>query len=165
MNEKNERSDRIFTIAITLIVILLIAYNIFSYYSAQIILPGSGIKQISGTDPLTEQTVSIDVSSGIILLNLWATWCEACVREMPELNRISGKYNVVGVIRGPVEEITYERLSLSFRNAAVDDAFFEEHSISVLPTTILLKDGIVKKVHSGIISLDAVEGWVSSLNE
>ena len=165
MTEKNERSDKIFTIVITVIVILLIAYNIFSYYGAHITLPGSEIKQIAGTDPLKEDPVSIDVSSGIVVINLWATWCDACVKEMPELNTISGKYNTVGVLRGPVEEITYERISPSFRNIAADDTFFDKYRISVLPTTIILKDGTVKKVHTGMINQKAVESWVRSIDE
>lgn len=165
MNKKNERSDKIFTIVITVIVILLIAYNIFSYYGAHITLPGSEIKQITGTDPKNGDPVTIDVSSGVVILNLWATWCEACVKEMPELNAISAKYNTVGVLRGPVEELTYERLAPSFRNAAADDAFFDKYMISVLPTTILLKDGTVKKVHTGMISQNAVESWIRSIDE
>ncbi|WP_367866961.1 TlpA family protein disulfide reductase [Pedobacter sp. WC2423] len=29
---------------------------------------------------------------GILILNFWATWCTPCVREMPEINELAGKF-------------------------------------------------------------------------
>jgi len=46
---------------------------------------------ISFTD-LSGNTVSLsDFAGKIILVNLWATWCEPCVREMPSLERMQAR--------------------------------------------------------------------------
>ncbi len=35
---------------------------------------------------------SQNLSGKIIVLNVWATWCGTCIREMPELNKLYTKY-------------------------------------------------------------------------
>ncbi len=165
MPETKNRKDTVVTIAVTVIAVLLIAYNIFSYYGAHLSLPGKEIKEIQGVDPLSNKTISIDVSSGTVIINFWATWCGACVQEMPELTNISAKYKTIGVIKRPFKKEDLIEHDPKFQNILPEDSFFDEKSISVIPTTLLLQDGIVKKVHTGTISSETVEGWVRSLNE
>lgn len=165
MPETKNRKDTVITVAVTILAVLLIAYNIFSYYGAHLSLPGKEIKKIQGLDPLSNETVSIDISSGIVIVNFWATWCGACVQEIPELIKISEKYKMVGVIKRPFRKEDLIPLDLNFQNILPDDSFFDEQSISVLPTTLLMQNGIVKKVQTGTISSETVEGWVRSLNE
>src|SRR5260370_36828180 len=44
--------------------------------------------EISLADP-TGQTVELSELRGkLVLVNLWATWCEPCLREMPSLERL-----------------------------------------------------------------------------
>jgi len=38
------------------------------------------------------QGVLSDHRGGFVLLNLWATWCAPCVREMPALDRLQAKF-------------------------------------------------------------------------
>lgn len=165
MTEPKKKQDLVVTISIVIVVILLLAYNVFSYYGAQISLPGKEIRTIQGIDPVSNSQTSIDVSSGIVVVNFWATWCGGCVQEMPELVEISAKYKVVGVIRGPFRKDEFLALKIEYQNVLPDDEFFVSNYISVIPTTILLKDGIVKKVHSGMIDIKKIDDWVLSLNE
>lgn len=165
MPETKNKKDLIVTVLITVVVIFLIGYNIFTYYGAQLALPGKEIKEITGRDPVTNKSVSVDVSSGTVIINFWATWCGACVQEMPELMKISKKYKVIGALRAPFRKDDFISMEISYPNVFPEDSFFTDNYISVLPTTILLKDGIVKKVQSGKISADIVDSWISKLNE
>src|SRR5258708_38033325 len=47
--------------------------------------------EISLADP-TGQTVELSELRGkLVLINLWATWCEPCLREMPSLERVQSR--------------------------------------------------------------------------
>lgn len=40
---------------------------------------------------------SEDLKDNIIVLDFWATWCEACVSEIPEFNKLEKEYSTRGV--------------------------------------------------------------------
>ena len=60
----------------------------------------------------------------VVVLNLWATWCAPCRREMPSLDRLQAKYGDDGL-----EVIA---LSLDRGDIAKVRAFFDELAISSL---------------------------------
>ncbi len=158
MEEK--KSNKIFHIAIFSLVIIVLLFNIFSYFGASIFLPGRELREISGVDPQTNSRMSLDMSHGTVILNIWATWCGACVAEMPELNKIAGKYKVYGAIKPVFKYEVYREVSPKFKSVIATDEFFEDLYISVLPTTLLIQDGVIKKVHTGTLTADFVEEWV-----
>lgn len=50
-------------------------------------------------------TVSSDIFSGtkLTMINVWATYCQPCIREMPDLGQLSGEYDkadfqIIGII-------------------------------------------------------------------
>jgi thiol-disulfide isomerase/thioredoxin len=46
----------------------------------------------------TNQSVTLDKYRGkVLILNFWATWCEACLIEMPSLQRLYEKYRSQGL--------------------------------------------------------------------
>jgi len=157
--EKNKKKDRIITVAISIVVVLLLAYNVFNYYGARITLPGKAMPRVSGHDPVTNKVVSFDISKGKVLVNFWATWCGACVKEMPYLNDISEKYRVVGVLKGPFVRENYPSSDVRFENLLADEAFFNDLMISVLPTSILVENGVIKEVHVGMINKSVISDW------
>lgn len=158
MEEK--KKNKIFHIIIFSLVIIVILFNVFSYFGASIFLPGRELREITGVDPQTNRRVSLDVSHGTVILNIWATWCGACISEMPELNKIAAKYKVYGAIKPVFKYEVYREVAPNFKSAIVSEEFFEDLYISVLPTTLLIQDGVIKKVHVGTMTSDFVEEWV-----
>lgn len=88
----------------------------------------------------------------LVVLNFWATWCAPCVKEMPSLDRLQAKLGNRGVVVVP--------LSLDGPTKAKVEPFFADNKlthlpilfdhanktfgaagVSVLPTTIVLRDG------------------------
>ena len=158
MEEK--KNNKIFHIIIFALVIIVLLFNVFSYFGASIMLPGRELREITGFDPLTNRRISLNVSQGKVILNIWATWCGACVAEMPELNKIAERYKVYGAIKPAFKPEVYREVSPKFKSVIASDEFFEDLYISVLPTTLLIEDGVIKKVHVGTMTSDFVEDWV-----
>jgi peroxiredoxin len=40
---------------------------------------------------------SEDLKDNIVVLDFWATWCEACVTEIPEFNKLEKEYSARGI--------------------------------------------------------------------
>ncbi|MEH6723290.1 MAG: TlpA disulfide reductase family protein [Qipengyuania sp.] len=58
-----------------------------------------------------------------VLLNLWATWCAPCVKEMPLLDALAGEYD------GPLRVLT---VSQDMQGAAVVEPFFSTGGYAML---------------------------------
>lgn len=73
----------------------------------------------------------------LILLNVWATWCPPCRREMPTLERLQAQ------LGGPDFEVV--ALSIDKGGRAAVDSFFDEINVQALkvyvdPTTAVRND-------------------------
>lgn len=160
MEEK--KSSKIIHVIIFSLVVIVLLFNIFSYFGASIMLPGRELRQITGVDPQTNHRISLDVSQGTVILNIWATWCGACIAEMPEINKIAAKYKVYGAIKPAFKFEVYREVKPDFKSVIMPEKFFEDLYISVLPTTLLIQDGVIKKVHAGTMTADFAEEWVKN---
>lgn len=161
MEEK--KKNKIFYAVIISITAVVLFFNIFSYFGASIMLPGRQLTAVSGHDPQTNRQILLDVSKGTVILNIWATWCGACIAEMPEINKIAEKHKVVGAIKPAFKYEVFREIDPNFKSVIAPEKFFEDLYISILPTTLLIQDGVIKKVHTGTISAYEVEEWVNSL--
>jgi thiol:disulfide interchange protein len=61
-----------------------------------------------------------DYRGKVVVLNIWATWCPPCRREMPELNRIADAWRGRDVVVLAVSDETWEQVG------ARDYASFED---------------------------------------
>ena len=94
-----------------------------------------------------------DFRGKIVLLNIWATWCAPCRREMPTLDRLQAElgspdFEVVALSidrKGvPAVQEFYAELGLETLPIYVDETGAAQRALSVfgLPTTLLLdRDG------------------------
>jgi thiol-disulfide isomerase/thioredoxin len=51
---------------------------------------GAAAPGVSFTDPAGKRVTVADYRGRPVLLNLWATWCAPCVKEMPTLDALAG---------------------------------------------------------------------------
>lgn len=165
MTEKTNKKDRAVTGFIIVVVALLIGFNLFSYFGASLMLPGKPLPFVSGIDPENGRLNTINLSEGTYLINFWATWCGACVSEIGELNRISQKVTLYGVMKKPFKKEIFDAVTPEFSNVISEEDFFNDNYISVIPTTVLVKDGVIMRVHTGQITAKIVDEWISKDNE
>jgi peroxiredoxin len=106
----------------------------------------------------------------IVVLNFWATWCEPCREEMPELSSLHDAYKdknvvVLGVAVDDVGNINEfsKQTKISYPLFAADDAGMSlaanlGNSKSVLPFTVIIKaDGSVAKTYFGRVTKPLLE--------
>lgn len=75
---------------------------------------GTAIPAMQLADP-AGKTLDLAAQDGPVLLNLWATWCAPCVKEMPQLDALAGE------LEGEVKVVT---VSQDIRGAEVVTPFF-----------------------------------------
>jgi thiol-disulfide isomerase/thioredoxin len=102
-----------------------------------------------------------DLKGKLVLVNLWATWCQPCLREMPSLERLQAKLGdgltVVAISQDRGGAKTVEpfvaRLGLDKVRIYLDPKSTASHAFQVrgLPTSILIDgDGrVLGKVEGG----------------
>jgi thiol-disulfide isomerase/thioredoxin len=104
------------------------------------------------TVPLTDaagNTANLsDFQGKLVLVNLWATWCEPCLREMPSLERLQSRLGeriavlAVSEDRGgsKVVEPFVDKLGLKIVKTYIDPKSAVGHAFEVrgLPTSILI---------------------------
>ena len=95
--------------------------------------PGTGVGWASAPQPLPEirfqgadgksYTLS-DFRGNVVLLNVWATWCAPCRKEMPTLDRLQQK------LGGPDFQVV--ALSIDNGGAAAVRRFYDETGVRAL---------------------------------
>ena len=83
---------------------------------------GTPLPAMQFADP-AGQTLDLAAQDGPVLVNLWATWCAPCVKEMPQLDRLAV------ALEGEVRVIT---VSQDVRGAEVVTPFFAKNSFTRL---------------------------------
>ncbi|UCH74193.1 MAG: TlpA family protein disulfide reductase [Rhodospirillales bacterium] len=96
------------------------------------------------------RTVTLaDFRGKVLLLNLWATWCAPCIREMPALDRLQAKLGKEEFLIVPISldkegrpavEAFYERLGLRHLEIYLDPTMSIEAAfpVDVLPANFLV---------------------------
>ncbi len=109
---------------------------------------GESAPQASFLDPDGDETSLAEFRGAPVLVNLWATWCAPCVKELPTLDRIAtaerkGSLKVVAISQdtGPNTSVA---AFLKVHNVLAlepyqdpDMALSSALAVQVMPTTIL----------------------------
>lgn len=98
-----------------------------------------------------------------LVLNLWATWCAPCRRELPAFDRVSqdaaDEVTIVGVNQGDDIEAAssmIDELGIGFSQALDSSSeLSRELAITSMPSTIFVStSGEVVETHPGELSVD-----------
>jgi thiol-disulfide isomerase/thioredoxin len=121
---------------------------------------------ISLTDPAGNTVDLSDFKGKLVLVNLWATWCEPCLREMPSLERLQSRLGeriailAVSEDRGgsKIVEPFLDKLGLKSVRTYIDpkSAVGSAFEVRGLPTSILIdREGKVLGRVEGAADWDA----------
>lgn len=122
---------------------------------------------ISVTDGAGNALTLADLRGRFVLVNLWATWCEPCIREMPSLDRLQATLGgadfailLISQDRGGERVVApfFEKLGLARLKTYLDPQSTAGHAFAVrgLPTSILVdRDGNALGQVEGAMDWDA----------
>ncbi len=119
----------------------------------------------------------------LVVINLWATWCKPCIKEMPELNSIKETYkkeNVdflsLSIDTDSIDLIKFNNtekfrfkditlLDLKYRNAILNTLEGNKTdkwiTSTIIPVTYLIKNKKIVKKFTGEIAKEELEQAIS----
>lgn len=123
------------------------------------------------TDLASGEAVSAEAIGGPAIVNLWATWCGPCRKEMPAFEAVSGEFGdvrFVGVNQGDGGDAAAEFLDevgVTFdQYLDPDGELTNALRVAGLPATFVLDaNGDVVTVHNGVLDADGVRELVAEL--
>ncbi|ERN54511.1 TlpA family protein disulfide reductase [Alkalihalophilus marmarensis] len=112
----------------------------------------------------------------VVILNMWASWCEPCRDEMPDFMELQQEYHQEGLDIVTVNMQTYER-TLNDAPEFIEEmnltlpVFFDEdgvvsdrYGIRVLPTTFVIdREGVIAHVIPGEVNYERLEELIKPL--
>lgn len=124
---------------------------------------------------LDGETFTLSEQRGkIVVINLWATWCTPCVKELPNFDRLQSEHADVAVLALHAPPITSDVAGyLSSFSYTIPFAVDEDSSLcellgasTVLPQTLIVDpEGIVSYNSVGALSYEALCELVDSAKQ
>ncbi len=118
-------------LAIGVVAIAAVAAGVYVSYREQSSGPFGGVAKPKPIPELrfvdgTGRAYSLaDFRGKVVLLNIWATWCEPCRKEMPALDRLQAKLGS--------DRFQVLALSVDQEGASIARKFYDEVGIKALP--------------------------------
>lgn len=113
-----------------------------------------------------------DLRGRVVLVNLWATWCGPCVREMPDLARLAATYDALGLTVVALSDED-ETTVLPFVERTATESIVGLADLGGLPdpyarasstrpvTFLIARDGTLKRLVVGGQTYEAFEALVA----
>ncbi len=128
------------------------------------------------TDANTSKPVHLASLRGKpVWINFWATWCHACVEEMPDMKKVYAQYKDKGlVILGVDDEESRTEINDFTRSNGYDWTFLLDprghvidlYRVDGIPTHWFIdKDGVLKAVQVGSIPEGDIKNYLAKIVE
>ncbi len=140
---------------------------------------GAGSLRIGSVAPdfsvlgLDDRSVSLSEWRGRpVLINFWATWCGPCEIEMPTLQEAHQAHKEDGliVLAVAVDDTEanvrrfFEERDLTIQPLMDDGSVSRAYQVFGLPTSFFVsEEGTIAAVHTGLLTKDRLEGYLSAL--
>jgi thiol-disulfide isomerase/thioredoxin len=160
--QQGNRRDRWLTVAIIVVTVALVGYNFVMFYGQSYFLKGKKVEKLQLADPKSGVEKEIVIPGGTVLLNFWGTWCSSCVYELPTLKEYASKATIIGLLKAPVRSDQLQDMELPWANYLAPDGIFDEFMVAGVPVTMLLRDRAVVAVHTGPVTREVLDGWLTA---
>lgn len=100
---------------------------------------------------ITDATFEAETSSGLVLVDFWASWCGPCLMQAPILDQLS-------------EELSEDELKIVKMDVDANPATAQQFGIMSIPTLLFKKDGQVVKQVAGVHTKDQIKAIVAELS-
>ena len=155
---------------LTVVALLLLAPPASAARGRAALAPGDRAPDLRGYTPAGDRIVTDFKAAGATVVNFWATWCEPCRDEMPELQRLAAEQGEAGlrVIGVLVDQVTpaqaqqfLDDLGIAYPNVIADMRLLEAWGgIRSMPASFLVDSrGIIRRRYIGATP-EQVEGLV-----
>lgn len=157
-------------------------FLLLSAFLAVVLLGGSELASSEDSELPTDELALFDggsttlagLTDGPLVINFWASWCPACVAELPEIQAVATRFGddvtVVGIAntdeRGPALALAND-VGLTYTLA--DDPtgeLFRKLDLFAMPSTLFVTaDGRIHEVFGGQLDEEALVSRIESLLE
>jgi len=156
----------------TILLVLLLTFNLFAEVNVGDKAPDFTLKTLDGKKTHTMK----DFKGKVVLLNLWASWCKGCKKEMPEFISLQ-KHNTKGFALVAVslddskdkaehflstlkQQIPFTVLHDSKKHLA------KAYACSAMPSSYLIdKNGMIKQVIIGSLDSNDIKALQKKINQ
>lgn len=129
--------------------------------------PSFSLKSLDGS-----RVESGALKGNIVVLNFWATWCQPCMSEIPELKQVaaSSKAKVIGIAldQEGMKAITpfVVKNGINYTVLVGDDDVFQRFNGVGIPYTLVLDSAQrIVKIYRGPTTKEALEQDFKTINE
>jgi len=132
---------------------------------------GNRAPQFSVMDLSGELVASSQFSGKPLFINFWATWCEPCRYEMPEIQALydeaGGAFEVIAVSDEPLPTVRRYLDAFGYTFPVfldVDRSMNQDFLIRALPTSVFVDSkGIIRAVHLGQLTREQMEQYLARI--
>ncbi|MFB4163522.1 peroxiredoxin family protein [Alteribacillus sp. JSM 102045] len=159
--------------------VVAIGYVLFTNISVQKVGTEKGDAAADFTLPMYNgENHSLSSYEGdIVIMNMWASWCEPCTKEIPELMELHKEYNDQGVTVLTINMNSYERnqteaekfveeFDMTQTPAMIDEEgeVADLYNLQYLPTTyVIASDGTITEKIAGETNFEQLEEIIEEL--